>query len=351
MEEQPRLRVAMVGAGHISAQHAPAWVTCPDADLVAICDLDRARAENRRAQVTGLGGPNVGLFTDVATMLRDVKPDCVDLITRPDTHAGLVAMAASAGIHVLCQKPLAASLDEARSMVDTCQKSGVRFIVTEMWRFLPWFRDVKRMVDEGAIGPAHYLRIIGPRMVMLRQRPVHDQQPYFADMPRLIVYEMYIHWIDCARNLLGEIETVYARAGRVNPAIIGEDWAVLLNGHVGGATSLVESSWANSTDSPTIRREGDILLEGAEGALHFDPTTLTLRLIRPDEITTVAQYDSLDRAFQQAFDACLGHFARAVRLGEPFESPADDNLKTLAATLAAYDSLERKAAVEVRYDA
>jgi predicted dehydrogenase len=121
-------------------------------------------------------------------------------------------------------------------------------------------------------------------------------------------------------------------------------------GHIDDATSLVESSWANPTDNPTIRREGDVLLEGADGALHFDPTTLDLRLIRPDEVTTVAQYDSLDRAFQQAFDACLTHFAHAVRFGESFESPAEDNLKTLAVTLAAYDSLGRKAAVEVRYD-
>jgi predicted dehydrogenase len=340
----------MIGAGHISAQHAPAWVASPDAELVAICDLDRARAKSRRAQVLQLGGPDVALFTDVATMLREARPGCVDLITRPNTHVGLVELAANSGIHVLCQKPLAASLGEARSMVDTCQKAGARFMVTEMWRYLPWFRDIKRLLVEGAIGPAHYLRIIGPRSLMHRQRPVHDQQPYFADMPRLIVYEMYIHWIDCARYLLGEIETIYARAGRVNPAIVGEDWAVLLNGHVGGATSLIESSWANQTDTPVIRREGDVLLEGADGALHFDPTTLTLRLIRPDEVTTVAQYDSLDRAFQQAFDACLGHFARAVCFGEPFESPGEDNVKTLAATLAAYDSLDRKAAVEVQYD-
>jgi predicted dehydrogenase len=169
-------------------------------------------------------------------------------------------------------------------------------------------------------------------------------------MPRLIVYEIFIHWIDCTRYLLGEIETIHARAGRVNPAIAGKDWAVLLSGHVGGGTSLIESSWATPTDNPAIRREGDVLLEGAEGALHFDPTTLTLRLIRPGEVTVTAQYDSLDRAFQHAFDACLGHFAHAVRFGQTFESPAEDNVRTLAVTLAAYDSLERRAVVETQYD-
>jgi predicted dehydrogenase len=340
----------MIGAGHISGQHVPAWRASPDADLVAICDLDRARAENRRAQLLQLGGPDVTLYSDVATMLREVRPDCVDLVTRPETHLGLIESAAGTGVHVLCQKPLAASLAEARSMIEVCRQGRVRFMVTEMWRYLPWYRDVKRLLDAGAIGPAHYLRIIGPREVMRRQRPVQDQQPYFADMPRLIIYEMFVHWIDCARFLLGEIESVYTRAGRVNPAIVGEDWAVLLCGHVGGATSLVESSWATPTDTPSIRREGDVLIEGAAGALHFDPTTLELRLIRPVDVKVVARYDSLDRAFQQAFDDCIGHFSHAVRFGEPFESPVEDNLKTLAATLVAYDSLERRATIALSLD-
>jgi predicted dehydrogenase len=340
----------MVGAGHISGQHVPAWHASPDAELVAICDLDRHRAENRRTQLLRFGDPDVALFTDVAAMLREVRPDCVDLVTRPESHLALIELAARAGAHVLCQKPLAPSLAEARWMIEVCRRAGARFMVTEMWRYLPWYRDAKRLLAEGAIGPAHYLRIIGPREVMRRQRPVQDQQPYFADMPRLIIYEMFVHWIDCARFLLGEIESVYARAGRVNPAIVGEDWAVLLCGHAGGATSLVESSWATPTDTPSVRREGDVLLEGADGALHFDPTTLELRLILAGEVKVVAQYDSLDRAFQKAFDDCIGHFAHAVRFAEPFESPVEDNLKTLAATLAAYDSLEQGAAVAVVSD-
>jgi predicted dehydrogenase len=227
-------------------------------------------------------------------------------------------------------------------MVAACRAAGVRFMVTEMWRFLPWFRDLRRALDEGAIGPPHYLRIVGPRRPLHRTRPVHDQQPYFADMPHLIVYEMYIHWIDSTRYLLGEIESVYARAARVNPAIVGEDWAALVLGHRGGSTAVIESSWATPTDAPEIRREGDLLVEGSTGALHFDPLTLELRLIQESGVEVLARYPDLDRAFQQAFDGCIGHFAHAVRHGQPFESPADDNLRTLAATLAAYDSLERR---------
>ncbi len=339
------LQVALVGAGHISAQHAPAWVASPDARLVAICDLDRNRAENRRAQLASLGHPDIAIYADVDRMLAEVRPDCVDLATRPETHRALVEKAAKAGCHVLCQKPLTATVAEANEMVRLCHEAGVRFMVAEMWRFLPWFRDLHRFLDAGAIGPAHYLRVIGPRHPLSRQRPVDPGQPYFADMPRLIVYEMYIHWIDCARFLLGEVESVYARAGRVNPVIVGEDWAALLLGHANDGTSLIESSWAAPPTTLEPRREGDVLLEGANGALTFDAATLELRLARFGSVEVVARYDSLATAFQSAFDGCLGHFAAAVRHGQPFESPAEDNVRTLAVTLAVYDSLERRKVV------
>ncbi len=346
MPSTPRLRAALVGAGYISGQHAPAWVASPDADLVAVCDLDRGRAEKRVAQLAALGQTDVAIYATLGDALAHTTIDCVDIATRPDTHQALVEQAANAGIHVLCQKPVAASLTEARAMVEICQRAGVRFMVNEMWRYLPWFRDLRRLLDEGAIGNAHYLRIIGPRNPMHRSRPVHDTQPYFADMPHLIIYEMYIHWIDCARYLLGDATAVYARAARVNPAIVGEDWAVVMLGHASGATSLIESSWATPHDPPDETfREGDVLVEGAEGALHFDPASGELRLARTDRSEVVGRYLPLSQAYQTAFNGCIGHFAAAVRTDAPFESPADDNLRTLAVTLAAYKSIERGAVV------
>ena len=345
MEQRAPLRVALIGAGFISGQHAPAWVATPDARIVAICDVDIARATARRDQFAALGQPNIALYTSVEEMFASTQLDAVDIATRPETHHALVEAAASRGMAVLCQKPLAPSFAEAAAIVDVCQQAGVRFMVNEMWRFLPWFRDLRRLLGDletgnSLIGPAHYLRIIGPRRPMRRSLPVHENQPYFAEMPRLIIYEMYIHWIDAARSVLGEVETVYARAGRVNPLIRGEDWAMLVLGHRGGATSLLESSWATPTDLPEPRREGDVLVEGVEGALHFDPDAMELRLIRPEGTSVVARYEDLASSFQRAFDGCIGHFAAAVRHGLPFESSAQDNLRTLAATFAAYDSLE-----------
>jgi predicted dehydrogenase len=329
-----KIRVGLIGCGFISYQHGPAWRATPDAQLAAVCDQDEARATVR---ATEWGVERV--YTDAAEMIERERPDAVDIVTRPETHTALVRLAAERGVHVLCQKPLAPSLEEARAMVEACERAGVRFMVAEMWRHLPWFRDVKWQIEAGAVGEPYYLRVIGARRALRRERPVHPNQPYFADMPKLIVYEMMIHWVDSARYLLGEIGTVYARMKRVNAAIAGEDWAVVVLGHATGATSQLDGSWANDAEPPGATREGDVVVEGTDGVLHFAPHERELRLTRPGgETSVVARYGDVAESFQSAFDGCIGDFAAAVRTSREFESSARDNLKTLAATFAAYDS-------------
>src|SRR3712207_4947037 len=97
----PPVRAAIIGCGHISARHIPAWQASPDAELVAGCDLDRDRAEARARE---FGVPRV--YTDVADMLERGPLDCIDVATRPETHRALAELASSHGKHVLCQKPL-----------------------------------------------------------------------------------------------------------------------------------------------------------------------------------------------------------------------------------------------------
>jgi D-apiose dehydrogenase len=178
----------MIGRGHISSRHIPAWQVSSDATLVAVCDLDRAKAEERAGE---FGVPRV--YTDVAEMLDKEPLDGVDVATRPETHLPLARVISARGKHVLCQKPLAATLAEARGIAQTCERAGVRFMVMEMWRHIPAYLDMRRFLDRDLIGPVHLMRIVGRRRPMRRAHPVNPEQPYFAEMPRLYVYEMAIH--------------------------------------------------------------------------------------------------------------------------------------------------------------
>ncbi len=337
-----KLRVGMIGCGHISSQHGPAWLASPDAELVALCDQDAGRVS---AKATEWGVANT--YSDPAAMIAHEKLDILDIITRPDSHASLVRLAAQNGLHILCQKPLASTLAEATSMVEVCRSAGVRFMVTEMWRFLPWFRLFKNEIDRGSVGRPYYLRIIGARRRMPRSRPVNPVQPYFADMPMLIVYELMIHWIDAARYVLGDVEGVFARSARINSAIIGEDAAIVVLTHRSGATCNLDGSWAAHGFPPGPTREGDIVLEGSEGSLHFVPLSGMVMRSTAAGTETIGSFPDMANAFQSAFSSCIGHFARSIQADEPFESSGEDNLRTLEATLAAYKSIESGALVRV----
>ena len=329
------LRGVLIGCGHISRSHLPGWAAAPDARIVAVCDLDRQRAEARAAE-HGIAR----VYTEPAAALDAERPDFVDIATRPETHQALIELAAARGCHVLCQKPLAASLAEAEAMADRCRRAGVRLMVNEMWRFLPWHRDLATHLATGAIGPVHYARFQGGRRPLRRARPVNDSQPYFADMPRLLVYEMIVHWIDTARFLFGEIDSVYARLARVNPVIAGEDVALLALTHQPGTTTLLDHSWAGAPERREAgRRDANLLVEGRDGSYRFDdgPGVL-VRLTLEGEETVIGRYKDAGDPFLRAFAACQGHFAACLRSGQPFESPVEDNLRTLAATFAAYES-------------
>jgi len=328
------LRAALIGCGHISARHGPAWRATPDAELVAICDLDRARAEERARQ---FGVERV--YDNVEAMLDAENLDCVDIATHDITHTGLVTLAAGRGINVLCQKPLAPTLAEAREMVELTRAAGVRFMVLEMWRHLQPIRDLKRYLD--LIGPVHALRVLAIPRELRRTRPVDDEQPYLADLPMLMVYDTYIHHIDGIRYLLGDVTSVYARMAHVNPAIVGEDKVVVVLGHASGATSLLDASWVVPRERQPKLHLGDFLIEGSEGGLHLDPYDAELRLVTREGTRVLERYADRDHPLPDAFASCIGDFASGVRYDRPFESSAEDNLKTLAITLATYESASR----------
>jgi len=340
---RPPLRAGLIGCGFISQQHIPAWQATPDAELVALCDTDRARTEARARQF-GIGA----VYDDVETMLASERLDCIDIATRPESHKALASLAAGHGVDVLCQKPLAATLAEGREIAGICARAGVRFMVLEMWRHLPALKDLKQQLDANLVGPVHALRLLGHRRPMNRAHPVNPDQPYFAEMPKLLVYEMMIHHIDGIRYLMGDVEAVYARMTRVNPLIAGEDFALVVFTHKSGATSMVDCSWASPTDRRPKLGAGDMLLEGRDGSLHLDPFDAELRHIALDGTVTVLKcYDGGGpSAYQAAFDSCIADFAASIRHGRPFLSPGSDNLKTLAATLAAYESARENTVVE-----
>lgn len=261
-----RLRIAGIGAGYFSRFHLEGWRDIADVDVVAWCDTDPERVA---AMAREFAVPQT--FADAATMLDAVAPDLVDIVTPPPAHAALVALAHARRVPVICQKPLTPSWGESVALAAAAAQSGVLCVVHENFRFQPWYREAKRRLDAGMLGTPH--------AIAFRLRPGDgqgpaaycDRQPYFQTMPRLLVVETAVHWIDTFRYLLGDVTAITARLRRVNPALAGEDAGYLIFEFAQGATGLFDGNRLNDHVASNPRRTmGEMWLEGTAGVLRLD---------------------------------------------------------------------------------
>src|SRR5437870_4134392 len=114
-----RVRTALVGCGKVGQIHAQALATLPESELVGVCDVDAARASAFAARYGGRP------YTDVATMLRDGRPEALLIATPHPLHAEPAVRAAEAGVHVLVEKPMAAGLADCDAMLAAARRHGV----------------------------------------------------------------------------------------------------------------------------------------------------------------------------------------------------------------------------------
>lgn len=258
-QEGGRLRVAGLGAGYFSRFHYDAWKRIADVDLVAACDLDadKARAVGVRA------------FTDLGEMLRATAPDLLDVIVPPPAQARAIRTALAAGVKtIICQKPFCISSEEARALTSEAEAASALLVIHENFRFQPWYRAMKDSIAAGGIGTV--------QQVTFRLRPGDgqgpaaylDRQPYFQKMPRFLVHETAVHWIDTFRFLLGPPSAVYADLRRLNPAIAGEDAGHILFDFPGGVRALFDGNrhLDHAAENPRCTM-GEALAEGTEGTL------------------------------------------------------------------------------------
>jgi predicted dehydrogenase len=272
-------------------------------------------------------------------MLDDERPSFIDVITPPDSHQSICELAGRRGVHVLCQKPLAPSLEQATAIVAQAERAGIRLMAHDNFRFQPWHQELRRLHAGGTIGR---LQSIACRTRLgdgWGERPYAARQPYFRAMPRLLVFETGVHFIDVFRALAGEVRQVYARLRRLNPVIAGEDTAVVLFDFESGASGLWDASRYHESlaDDPRYTF-GQFFVEGERGSLRLeeDGRILVHLLGQP---ARPHGYAHGQRGF--AGDCCyraMRHFIDRVKDGAPFETEGRDYLRTLAVQEAVYQS-------------
>ena len=327
-------RGALIGCGFFSRNHLQAWRQLPGVEIVALCDADPSRLATAAAEF-GVARS----YRHAQELFANEQLDFVDIATTVASHRTLVEMGAAARVPCICQKPFAPSLVDAQAMVLACERAGVLLMVHENFRWQTPFQAVHRLVEEGAIGTPFW-----GRFSFRSAFDVYRAQPYLAEGKRFIVEDLGIHILDIARHLLGDVATLSASLQRVNPRIAGEDVATMLLRHHGGATSVVDCSYA-SARAEELFPQTLLELDGNAGSIRVD-AGYRLTLHQAGQGSRVIEVEPplqawAERPWFNIQDSVLNiqaHWLQCLQDGREPQTSGRDNLKTLALVEAAYAS-------------
>jgi len=324
-----------IGAGYFSQFHYEAWSRMPEVELAAIVELD---------QVKGAGVArsfNIAhTYTSLTQALESQRPDFVDIITRPESHLEIVRQVAAQGIDIICQKPLAPTLEEAQQIVDIAQAAGVRLMVHENFRFQPWHRELKKLILQGVIGDCLQSLCCRTRLGDGWQADAYlARQPYFVNMPQFLIYETGIHFIDTYRFLAGEVQSVFASLRKFNPQMAGEDAGIVFFEFASGAQGVWDASRYHESNCDDPRYTfGEFLIEGNGGSLRlYADGRLTLQPLGLPEHDIIYPHGHQNFASDCVYHT-QRHFIERLISGAEFETSGTEILKSLRVQAAIYQS-------------
>jgi predicted dehydrogenase len=327
---------ALIGCGFFAVNQMHGWRDLADVEIVAICDRDPERLR--------IVGDQFGVerrYQSAEEMFTDGGFDFVDIATTVGSHRALVELAASHKVPVICQKPFAPTLADAKAMVAAADEAGIPLMIHENFRWQTPILAVKAVLNRGAIGAPFWGR------VSFRSGfDVFSGQPYLAKGKRFIIEDLGIHSLDIARFLFGDASRMTARTRRINPDIAGEDVATMLLDHDNGITSIVDVSYATKLPEEPFP-ETFVEIDGSKGTLRLGKD-YKLIVHGPDGTTeSVVAPNLLPWAsrpwhnIQESVALIQKHWAERLADRREPDTSGRDNLKTFALVEAAYLSAER----------
>lgn len=251
------LRAGIVGCGAISRNHLEAFTALENVEVAVVCDVDLARAE---ATAAAWG---IGRAVDSVEQLLAAGVDIVSVCTPHPSHEDVVLQAAAAGVHVLCEKPIAIDLAAAERMVRACDEAGVKLGVLFQRRFWPAAQRLRAAIDDGTLGTP----VLGQCSVMLHRDPSYYSRDAWrgtwATDGGGVLMTQAIHYIDLLQWYMGDIAEVYGRISTYKHAadIEVEDSASAVLTFTSGAMATLQASTAAA---PSLGVQ--VRITGATGA-------------------------------------------------------------------------------------
>jgi predicted dehydrogenase len=322
------VRVAIIGAGWIAAEHAATLRRLEGVELAGVCDVDEARARE-------LAG-SAATYTDWRELIERESPDAVFVCTPPLLHREAAVEALDRGIHVYLEKPIARGLDDARAIVDAAGRSAAVCAVGYQWRAVEVLDDLREALDGQELG----------LMIGIGTGPTKSR-PWFLNRAEGggNLLERASHGIDLERAVGGEVVAVQATAGAIPLAQSTgergdiEDAAAIVLRFANGAVGSTTIAWTR--DGLPGKYSLDVL--GSESSLHLelDPDFTLRGVSRGREIEATTKQHPLERGVERFVEA-----ARDSDRARVFCTPADA-AGTLAVVIACEQALASGGTVPV----
>jgi predicted dehydrogenase len=323
------MRIGIAGTGTMGTVHAAAWRNA-GSELVGCTSAHPAQSK----ELAGKYG--ITVFADYMELIKNV--DIVDVCTPTHLHKTMVIEAAVAGKHVICEKPLALTLEDAGAMIEAC--AAVRLFVGMVVRFFPQYRAARELVAEGRIGQLGVLRL--KRVAYMPNKPVDN---WYIDENRSggLVLDLMIHDFDYARWIGGDIERVFARESKETTGPVRYIQAILR--FKSGALALVEGGWAYP---PGIFRTA-IDISGTDGLIEWNSDQpLPVQTYFPHTPNSAGAVGlPIAELTEDPYTSEIRHAFEAIRTGSPFEVTPVDAVEALRVSLAVRDSLTTGKAVSL----
>lgn len=336
------MRIVMVGCGGMSQRWLTETAACPEADVVGFVDIDRERAENRRAEF-GAAGAVAG--TSLKTVLQSVNPDVVFDCTVPEAHCNVTLTALEAGCHVLGEKPMADCMSNARKMVRAAAEKDRLYAVIQNRRYVDGTVRYRELVQSGRIGPLTTLNAdfyIGAHFGGFR-----------AAMEHVLLLDMAIHTFDQARFISGaDASSVYCyewnpggswyRHGASAMCIFEMTNDLVFSYRGSWCSEGLNTSW--ECEWRAVGEKGSATWDGRD-AVSAQTVTPGDSLIWPAQDLAVPERSRLSRTGHAAI---IHEFLDCVRNGGTPQTVCTDNIRSLAMVHAAIESAEAGRKVAVR---
>jgi len=328
-----KLQVGMLSFEHMHAfSYASVLKQLPDAQLVAAWDDDPQRIEQCGKQF------EIPRCTTSLDEILSLPLDAVVICSRNTTHLELAHRAAEAGKHILCEKPIATTVEDGQAMIDICAKAGVKLMVAFPCRYVPQMARAKEIVQQGKLGEIFAVKTTN-----------HGSMPggWFT-RPELsgggAVLDHTVHVIDLLRWMTGlEVSRVYAEMDTRLHDLPCEDVGLLTFTLGEKIFGTLDTSWSRPS-SYSIWGDVTLRFVGSQGILEVDGFPQALHIY---DNAAEKQHEALSGG-DNADAELIKDFLAAIREDRSPSVSGEDGLRALEVALAAYRSAEKCESVPVR---